>query len=346
MSFDNPELPDHQQIEQEAAEWFVKRDCGLTESEENDYQAWLSGDARRILAMRKHEQTWARFAPLEAKSRDIEEFPEAMSPDMPVQQGRSFLPLISSLAAVIVLGISLWALSGNNSASSENDFEGRFVAAAYETRILRDGTILELNRGARMKVTFDRRSRNVWLHAGEAHFHVAKDENRPFVVYAGNTQVQAIGTAFNVLVSDSSVEVLVTEGTINFRKAQLKKESNQKESSFSRDMDAGQFTTLSLQNADMVPEVESVNTQQLSNLLSWKPETLEFRSTPLGDVVNAFNKRNDIQLVLADEQLETMPIEATFRSNNVLAFARLLEMTFDLEMERPSQNEIVLRYAN
>ena len=47
MPSDNPQTPDNQQIEQEAAEWFIKRDDGLTEVEEAEYQEWLAGDARR-----------------------------------------------------------------------------------------------------------------------------------------------------------------------------------------------------------------------------------------------------------------------------------------------------------
>ncbi len=48
------------------------------------------------------------------------------------------------------------------------------------------------------------------LEAGEAHFAVAPDAARPFVVRVGGVAVRAVGTAFNVrYAADGAVEVTV-----------------------------------------------------------------------------------------------------------------------------------------
>ena len=56
--------------------------------------------------------------------------------------------------------------------------------------------------------------RSIILHRGEAGFDVAKNKQRPFVVYAGEGMVWAVGTAFNVNYRESYVDVVVSEGKV------------------------------------------------------------------------------------------------------------------------------------
>ena len=345
MSGENRIRRAEERIDKEAAEWLVRRDRGLSEREAREFKDWLDRDARHRMRFEFHEQTWERFSTLE-EIEEVEEF-EAQ----PVRVGKrgskpDFKKLsraILSLAAVLLLGLMVWVGIGLIDGKEQVEYEGRYVVDKYETRILSDGTILELNEGARAKVRLTDSFRRVWMHEGEAHFHVAKDELRPFVVYAGGTEVRAVGTAFNVRVDREGVHVIVTEGRIHFSNRASEEEPGDTALSFSEQLDAGQATSLRLGASNAIPFVETHTYDELTELLAWKPKTLEFSDAPLGDVVTAFNKRNTIQIVLAAEELETMPIEATFRSDNVLAFVRLLELTFDLKADRVAQDEIVLR---
>lgn len=345
MSGVNKNRRAEERIDREAAEWLVKRDRGLSEREALELKEWLDRDARHRMRFAFHEQTWERFSTLE-ETEEVEKFETR-----PVWMGqRSSKPdfqklsrAMLSLAAVLLLGLMIWAGIGLIDGKERVEYEGRYVVDKYETRILSDGTILELNEGARAKVRLTDSRRGVWMHEGEAHFHVAKDELRPFVVYAGGTEVRAVGTAFNVRVDREGVHVIVTEGRIHFSNSATKDVPGDTALSFSEQLDAGQATSLRLGASNAIPFVETHTYDELTELLAWKPETLEFSDAPLGDVVTAFNKRNTIQIVLAAEELETMPIEATFRSDNVLAFTRLLELTFDLKADRVAQDEIVLR---
>ena len=345
MSGVNKSRRAEERIDREAAEWLVKRDRGLSEREALELKEWLGQDARHRMRFAFHEQTWERFSTLE-ETEEVEKFETR-----PVWMGqRSSKPdfqklsrAMLSLAAVLLLGLMIWVGISLIDGKERVEYEGLYVVDKYETRILSDGTILELNEGARAKVRLTDSHRVVWMHEGEAHFHVAKDEMRPFVVYAGGTEVRAVGTAFNVRVDHEGVHVVVTEGRIHFSNTASEDEPRNTSLTFSEQLDAGQATSLRLGAPNAVPVVETHTYDQLAEILAWKPETLEFSDAPLGDVVTAFNKRNTIQIVLAHEELETMPIEATFRSDNVLAFTRLLELTFDLKADRVAQDEIILR---
>ena len=72
-----------------------------------------------------------------------------------------------------------------------------------------DGSIVELNRGAALKVDYTPEMRRVELVSSEAHFDVAKYPDRPFIVSAGGVDFRAVGMAFNVKLTGDSVELLI-----------------------------------------------------------------------------------------------------------------------------------------
>ena len=329
-----------EQIDREAAEWAVKQDCGLSEGEEKALEEWLSGDPRRKARLESHQQTLNLVSTMEGFEDYVIVEQSEERPNFFGRRSHTFV----SIVVAILLGLLVVGIMNFVGTGEPLEFEGRFAADAYETRILVDGTILELNEGARIIVKLTDSYRRIWLQLGEVHFHVARDVDRPFVVHAGGTEVKVIGTSFNVLVEDDVVQVIVTEGRVNFSQSKRALKDGVDTQLFSKQMDVGQVSTFERQTDDALPVVETYTSNQLAELLAWKPEVLEFTSTPLGDVVRAFNKRNRIQIILSDEKLETAPLEVTFRSDNVLAFVRLLELSFDLEAERTSENEIVLSW--
>ena len=85
------------------------------------------------------------------------------------------------------------------------------------TRVLADGTVVELNDTAVIVADYTATERRVRLERGEAHFTVTKDATRPFTVMAAGVAVRAVGTAFNVRLVDAAVEVLVTEGQVRLQ---------------------------------------------------------------------------------------------------------------------------------
>lgn len=86
---------------------------------------------------------------------------------------------------------------------------------------LPDGSTLWLNAESRIEYekNFAGQSRLVRL-VGEAYFMVKKDTTKPFVVHAGNTQVTALGTEFNVKAyeEDDNVDVSLGTGLVKVQK--------------------------------------------------------------------------------------------------------------------------------
>jgi transmembrane sensor len=66
---------------------------------------------------------------------------------------------------------------------------------------------------------------------------------------------------------------------------------------------------------------------------------------PLREAVALFNRRNEVQLVLADEKLGEQRIGGTFAADQVETFVRLLAEDGDVLAERRGATVITLRRA-
>ena len=102
----------------------------------------------------------------------------------------------------------------------ERDPQAHVVSADRGQRAsltLPDGTQVWLN--SHTHITYDsdygKKERSVLL-SGEAYFEVAKDKKHRFIVKAGDLEVEALGTAFNVKAYDEDKELTATlfEGSI------------------------------------------------------------------------------------------------------------------------------------
>ncbi len=218
-------------------------------------------------------------------------------------------------------------------------------------RVLADGSVVDLNRGAEVDVTYTIAERRVRLVKGEAHFAVAKNPNRPFVVQAGPVMIRAVGTAFQVSLQPVAVVVLVTEGKVAVAKPEAPAVGRAPASSSravwpdsptTTMVEAGHQAVVSLDASAPSPQVVHVSREEIARILAWQPRQLEFTDTPLDQVVAEFNRENRIKIVVQDSSLSALRIGASLRSDNVNGLVRSLETSFNVKAERRG-NTILLR---
>jgi transmembrane sensor len=331
-----PLHPDDRRARREAAAWLVKHDRGLTATEQDEFFQWLAADPVHGAWFSRHRGGWSRLDGIAAwrPEHSAEPNPDVLA--RPRRVTAWLRPACVALAACVVLGVGLLSWSGRESA-----FESDIALAAqpavdgYERRELDDGSVLELNRGAMVDVTYSPTERRIALRGGEALFTVAKDPRRPFIVRAGGVEVRAVGTAFNVRLASGEVEVLVTEGRV-----QVAPRSAQPAVAPPLVVE-GQRAVVAL-TADAVPQIEQATANHLARVRAWQPQLLDFSSTPLAEVIAELNRRNRIQLVLEDDASAAVPIVASIRSDNLDGFVALVTAAAGLEAERRGDYEIAL----
>lgn len=334
MNRPEPDSPEAQARSRTAAEWFAKRDRGLTATEQDEFLQWLAVDPRHGEWFAVHRRLGGDFAVL-AQWRP--EHSEEPNPDLLARPRRRRWLLPVGLAAAASLAVAfLWWQAAPPAAETEVA-----NASAYERRILEDGSTVELNRGAVVSVAFTADERRVSLLRGEALFTVAKNPARPFMVRAGGVDVRAVGTAFNVRLDAATVEVLVTEGRVQV-KSPPTAGAAAAPAVEPPVVAAGQRATVT-RDATTQPRIVAVTAEESARLLAWQPQLLDFSSVPLERAIAEFNRRNRVQFVIADAELAAMPIVASIRSDNVERFARFLAETPGVQVDRRGADEIVLR---
>ena len=337
------------EIAHRAAAWLAKRDRGLTATEQDELLLWLAEDPRHGEWFARHQQTVNGLKVLAQWRPEHGAWP---NPDLLAQRRarRTWCGWVAgglAAAASLALAFSLWR--GTDAPGGRKLPEAAPLAAEIVPvlrRLLEDGSTIDLNRGAEVEVRFTAEERLVRLVRGEAHFTVAKNPLRPFVVEANRVRVRAVGTAFDVKLQTEAVEVVVTEGRVRVDPPPAAPTAVGVEAAPAPEsalVAVGERAVVSLVAPHAVAHVTPVAPEELARLLAWQPRQLEFVDAPLAQVVAEFNRDNRVKLVVADPILAALPIGATLRSDNVEGFVRLLETSLQVAVERRADGVIVLR---
>lgn len=203
-------------------------------------------------------------------------------------------------------------------------------AVLYQTNIgeqqrieLEDGSFVTLNTASRIAVKYQPSGRNVVLEKGEALFDVAKDSERPFVVEVGNTQVEALGTLFNINKGADTIAITLAEGSV--RLLPTIKNQDLAEALLS----PGQQAIVEFSGA--IDNIQSSNTDEVTQWVSGK---LAFRDAKLEDVIFEVNKYSKTKIYMTDPALKEVEISAYFYIGNVDTLLFALERAFDIESHR------------
>ncbi len=350
MKDSSTEFNENSPVERAASAWLARRDRGLTAAEQDAYMEWLAADPAHRKAVLEYEQDWEdydRLAGIHLRGHARID-PDLLSPDnFPERKRATLVRRIAAFAAlplaalVAVAMVLFWRDAEDGSGIKLQPAVE--LLARIEQRTLEDGSTIEINRGSVVETFYGPAERRVHLRKGEAHFQVAKDSDRPFIVNVAGVDVRAVGTEFSVRLLEDEVDVIVTEGKVNVAPdASRQVEEASDAQAF---LEMGQRGRVNLRAESPTVEVTTIDTSEIESVHRWQPRMLDYDKILLGEIVEEFNQSNPIQIVIGDPALERISLSSTFWSDNVEGFVRLMESSFDMEAEWKGSREIVLRKA-
>jgi len=323
-----------------ATGWFGRADAGLSPAEQREFEAWRAADPRHAAAWRELTAASLALDRLE-RLRPVVGF--ASNPDLPLGRTtakRRLWPVAASIMAAAAAALVVWfGLPARDTGAVFAESAATTVGAQRTLR-LPDGSVVTLNTDSAVRVAFTSRERRLDLERGEAHFAVAQDAARPFVVQTASVLVHAIGTAFNIRLQGTDVEVLVTEGKVGVLDAR-RETSLLPQTTPAPVLAAGHRATVAA-NAQAPAVVAVVSALEMAQKLAWQEQRLEFDPTPLADVVAEFNRYGLPRLVIDDPAIARLSIGGSFRAGDTNTLVRLLEKNFGVSGEIVG-NEIRLR---
>ncbi|MBL8266801.1 FecR family protein [Steroidobacter sp.] len=350
-----------QQIEEVAAEWLSKRDSGnWSEADEAQLAQWLEHSPANKVEYLRLRRSWNQANKLRALGAGVDaneipprgqwrlqtfpvpdSVPAARADSRPdVDEGVAPPPSNATksargkwfgLAASVVM-----ALAGTTGWWLMRQGQESYATAIgrIERVPLADGSQVTLNTSSKVQVTLTDTQRRIDLREGEAFFEVAKDASRPFVVYAGDQRVIAVGTKFSVWRTGASARVVVVEGRVRVDTV-----AEDPRGAHATELGAGEVA-----RADaMGVTVAAPKLNEAEANLAWRSGFLNFRDTSLSEAVAEFNRYNERKLVIADPSIAQLRIGANLRMNNIAAFVRVLEQEFAIQAS--DQGERILLSA-
>ena len=355
------EASQSERIEAEAARWFARQHSDTwTDADQAQFETWLDAAIAHRIQYLRIVTAWDQSARMKALGAGVS--PGAIPPrdswgdqrffggstaqaettgdalasaSRPTRYNRLHWRFAAAALVAVALAVYMLAVAP------------RFAADRYTTALgdvedvsLGDGSKITLNTDTSIRVSFSDHERTIKLDKGEAFFDVAKDKTRPFIVYAGNKRVMAVGTRFSVRRDRDDIQVVVAEGRVNLAASaeQLlvaprtangvhERPANDGKGSLPATfLDAGAVARTS--NADVLVRPDAG--AEIEKLLSWRRGYVYFDNVPLADAVAEFNRYNTRKILIEDPAIAALRVGGNFRSTNIDAFLDLMQSGFPI----------------
>jgi transmembrane sensor len=344
----------HAAVVAEASEWFIDfRADDVDDEARLRFIEWLRRSPEHIQAYLEVSGVWSELPSSDPEGRfDIASLiararsePDVIplspvnprrAPPLPAAEPRALRrlsrrPVLAAAALALLASITvlfLWIDSDTGRSYSTGIGE-------QSTIQLLDGSTIELNARSRVKVRLTDRRRDVALIEGQALFRVAKDKQRPFVVRAGDAQVRAVGTEFDVYKKQAETVVTVVEGRVETYSG----------------ADGANAPAIMLSAGEQLTVLPHTVTKPTPAdtvaATAWLQKRLIFEETPLKEVAEEFNRYNRRPLAIDDVELQRLKISGVYSSTDPASLINFLRSQNSIiVLETENQVRVVRREAH
>lgn len=215
---------------------------------------------------------------------------------------------VVGVAAALFLPAAIVAFLSLDSARNSHTEWQQVSTSLGESRniTLDDGTAVRLSACSNLICPdrFIEGERRVFV-SGEAFFDVAKDEDRPFVVTAGQFDVKVHGTRFNLrsFAKDAEDEVALVEGSVSIEVQGR-----------TLDMHPGELVRYDKATSKFTRSTFSANYYEEA----LKSDGLVFNNMQLRDIANVLSNRFGTEIILEDKDAGLERFYASFINNESL----------------------------
>lgn len=288
---------------------------------------WIDADPHHAVAFARMEAAWEAGERLRASPPPIE------GPDATADTGggtrvsRRTLVGGGLAASIATVGATVaWRYASDVDLHHTRLGERRVIT-------LVDGSRIHLNTASAVEVAMRKHSRRIRLVKGEALFEVAHDPRRPFLVDAGAARLRAVGTAFNVRIRDTVVELTVTEGvvavaedTVDVHRPDVSK------------IVAGGGAVIG--SGAVAPT--ALDPAILRQRTAWQDGVIELDGETLAQAVAEFNRYRGPPIIIGDPRLANLRVGGRFEVDEAEKFLIAIEGSFPISVIPATDGSILL----
>jgi transmembrane sensor len=309
-------------IRDEAAEWLLARQEGLSPEKLRQFSRWLAMSPEHLAEYHAMEQL-DRELPLIAKSgATVDELAQsARAPDIAIDNVRPFPsgghgrqvrarpqfgPPLAMAAAVAFLAIGMtmvWPPLHDYFNPQARVLHYAAMHGQLLVQPLEDGSVLTLDTDSAAEVRYTRKARQVQLVQGRALFEVVHDTNRPFEVLAGAAKIVDVGTRFDVYLRSDATQITVLEGRVEVSGAGV---------AGVQSLGANEQIRVLASQLPAAPSVVDADA-----VASYVQGQIVFEHQPLAEVIGEFNRYTDIKIVIATPSLGRILVSGSVPTSDI-----------------------------
>lgn len=333
-------------IHQQACEWISKIDRGLTSHEKAELTSWAQNSETHRQMLFQIAELWDDLSALNELSGL---FPLR---DKEPAQRKTFAETtrwsIAAGFAFFMVGAASWLMNSQSSFHSTNEApqitRAETTLGEQKPVTLQDGSVIHLNTNSLVHIDYSSERRLITLERGEAHFDVAHDESRPFVVKTGQNSVTAVGTAFNIqLGMEGKFELLVTEGKVLVQ--DVLREANSPTLDMIRPLDSEGVLMVSGEKAvfsGLENEPVTLSLDQVQRDLAWQQGMVVFQGEPLSEALIEVRRYTSIHFEISDEQIKQKRVAGYFKAGDIDGLLFALKNNFGIDHQQLDPETILL----
>ena len=319
---------DRDAIEAEAARLLARLENNPSPQDEADICAWIEADPRHAVAFARAEAAWDASERLKSAAADITLPP--LQPTLSEEDQRRLSRNIMVAAGVAILLFIVAAIVTVRTYSGIEHFEtgvGQMRDIALE-----DGSTLHLNSDSEVEARFTSNGRKVRVLKGEASFEISHDPDRPFDVEARAAVIRAVGTAFNVRLRPSLVELTVTHGTVTVHSG-----------------DSPQQQVVAGSGAVIQPRsiaLTRLGPRLIEQRTAWREQMVELDGETVEQAAGEFNRYRKTPILIGDTRVSALRIGGRFRPTDSREFLTALQTSLPVRAVDGEDGSVMLLYRD
>ena len=348
-------------VESEALAWIAQLNGdNVTDKDLATFREWVNRSPAHQKEIKELSELWNGLNILTTMDEPIRQA-DKVSKQLRKNRTRQnwkrqiMLPVFSVTMVLAAIAISPTILSGNKASDA---FEAQVnvplvfktAKGEHQTHSLQDGSVITLNTESYVEVDFTDDQRNIRLLKGEALFTVAHDEQRPFLVFANDGIVRAVGTEFSVHIRDAIMEVIVSEGSVELSTLKPTKPTTSTTAAAAKDTKVASLGIIkaghSAQIKNAQASIANVSSEAIDAELSWRVGRVDFTGEGLEQAIAEYTRYSDLNIIISDPQLKNIRVGGSFPTNEPDLFLKSLEFNFGIKVDRANNSQVYLSKAN
>ena len=231
------------------------------------------------------------------------------------------LRIVAAAAAVFLL-LSIIGIKLLNPSNSSNQIIASGSQEITKEILLEDGSIVYLNANATLHYPekFSANQREVTLQ-GEAFFEIAKDASRPFRIHTNHSEVEVLGTSFNIDTEKNQTEVNVATGKVRVKSLFENK---------SVDLTPNQSVLVNKEELNVFPT-------KSKNYLSWKTGAFHFEEATLNQVVEELNPYYNNKITLITNNADCV-LNSSFNQLELREVIEIIQLNCGIQMKKNNES--------